>query len=139
MILAGAAGVWLGPYIITPIMFAEFGLSFDCGDGACPKEYPKEVFAKINDEIPQKVDDLLGQFSHYDYMVVVVPELSGYKVHMAGRFRSSFWDKEIQKSLHDWITSRMDALDQEYRKLHAEKPNKALEAITPLGVAQHQH
>jgi hypothetical protein len=133
LILAVAAGVWLGPNIIPPISIRV------CHHGVAGGwDYPQEAFVIINNEMPEKIDALLGQFENQRHMIAITPTLGGYDIHMAGPFKSSLWDEMTQKKLYDRLNTRMHALDQEYRKLHTGKPNHASEAIAPQDGAQPQ-
>jgi hypothetical protein len=84
-----------------------------------------EAYETVNNEIPDKLDTLLGDYVHPDYLVVVTPHTSGFHVAMAGRSGSKLWDKAIQKELYDWICHRMDAI-------HSESPTK----VEPAGAVQ---
>ena len=134
VIVAFGAGIWLSPYIIPPIKLGSVELSVIGGEDG---DYPKEVFYKINDEIPKKTEALLGRFADQDHMIVVTPSQSGYEIYMASPFKTSLWDEIKQKDLQDWIATRMNALRQEYWKLHKEKPNLSSQAIGAEAAPQH--
>ena len=121
-ILACAVGIWLGRVTAptTPIEIRRVAIFVTCGGG----NYPKEAFETVNNEIPGKLDTLLGDYEHLDYLVVVSPQTAGYNVAMAGLAGSKFWDKANQSDLSDWISQRMDAIQ-------LETPTKEVEQVMP--------
>jgi hypothetical protein len=124
IILTCGVGMWLGRATTPtrPIVIQKYAVFVTCGGG----NYPKEAFARVNDEIPERLDTLLGDNEHLGYLVAVTPDSSGYKVAIAGLAGSKLWDKAIQKKLSDWINQRMDAIQ-------LETPTKVEQVVPPNG------
>ena len=106
LILVAIGSAWFGYESRGPALITG-GYSVMVTDGG--GDYPKEAFRIINDELPAKLDSLLGEFSSQHYIVAVLPEISGYRVRMGGP-PGKLWDKEIERKLREWISRRMDAI-----------------------------
>lgn len=128
-VLACAGGVWFGRLTAPtyPMRLGGYVCSVSCGDG----NYPKEAFETVNNEIPARINALLGEYQDSKHLVVVTPMTSGYKVEMAGSGSSKLWDSAIQYSLLDWISERMDAIQ-------LEAPNEAEKAGAKIPATRSQ-
>ena len=110
-VLAFASGTWFGRST-TPkprILIQGEVTSESCGGG----RFTSEEIERINEEIPGKLDSLLGAHQHEQYLVTVTPLGSGYSLWMAGLGIDRLWDLRIQRELRDWVMNRMDAIQLE--------------------------
>jgi hypothetical protein len=63
-VLTCGVGIWLGRISTPtrPIEIHKNAVFVTCGGG----NYPKEAFEKVNNEIPARLDSLLGDHAHFD-------------------------------------------------------------------------
>ncbi len=108
-LLAGAAGLWFGFHIQNPPITWDVAVMVTCGGG----DYPKEAFRKVNDEIASKMNDLFTDSDSERCFVAVVPEISGYRIRIAGDSDSSVMNEAKRKVLSDWIHERMEQIQRE--------------------------
>jgi hypothetical protein len=111
VVLVSSGGIWFGRLTAPMQSFRIEGYicGFTCGGG----NYPKEAFARVNDEIPARLNSLLGEYQDSKHLVVVTPMVSGYHIRMAGPGHSRLWDSSARSSFFDWIRERMDAIQLE--------------------------
>lgn len=76
-------------------------------------DYPKEAFRKVNDEIDEKIDSLVGDHARQELFVAVVPEISGYRVRVAGNSSSKLFKEPMRSQLTAWIDKRMEEIQRE--------------------------
>ncbi len=130
-LLAGGIGIWLGRES-APVKTIEISGScifVTCGGG----NYPKEAFTTVNEELPERLDSLLGENAHSDHLVLVTPVPSGYDVNMVGLAGSKLWDKSVQHELTEWIAQRMDAVQLSTpARVESGADGKMPEAVQPL-------
>jgi hypothetical protein len=108
-VLTGAAGFWLGYQVQNPTMTSDVSLMVTCGGG----DFPKEAFRKVNAEIESKMNQFYPKSDHLDWFVAVVPEISGYRIRMAGERGAPIYDDSRREKLTDWIHERMEQIQRE--------------------------
>lgn len=86
---------------------------------------PTEIVESINNELKEKVSQIVGEYRAQHHLVVVCPMVSGYVIKMAGPSNSNFWDESIQTSLSSWVRDRICTLDSELKARH----NKETEQV----------
>ena len=111
-VLIFTGGIWVGRS--TPpkqsIKIEGYICGVSCGGG----NYAKQTFERLNEEIPQKLDALLGGYmDSANYLVVVAPFPLGYTVRMAGPVRSRLWDSAIKNKLAEWIDVRIEEIESD--------------------------
>lgn len=112
ILVASAGGVWFGFQWRNPPIEWDMRISVTCGGG----NYPKEAFRKVNDEMNAKIDSLIGENASRELFVAVIPDISGYRVRVAGDSGSRLFDEHKKDQLTDWICKRMDEIQQEEQK-----------------------
>lgn len=74
---------------------------------------PTEIVEAINDELKEKVSQIVGGYHAQHHLAVVIPRMSGYDLSIVGPSDSTFWDKSIQTSLRSWVGVRINGLYSE--------------------------
>lgn len=77
-----------------------------CGGG----NYSKDTFMRINEELDDKVIQLLGSEDANQCHVVIIPEISGYRTRIIADHKSPIYDADNSDKLSEWIMTRMDEL-----------------------------
>ncbi len=112
MILSCSVGIWFGTSMNPEIRFQLSNHYITCGGG----DFPKEAFETVNQEIPKKIEVLLGNNEDQNHLVILSPSTAGYLLNMAGSTKSRLWDKQIQEQLDRWIFTRMNDVTHELHK-----------------------
>jgi hypothetical protein len=127
ILIASAGGVWFGFQWRNPPIDWNIMVSVTCGGG----NYPKEAFRKVNDEMNAKIDALVGDYASRELFVAVIPDISGYRIRVAGNSGSKLFDEPMKSHLTDWIGQRMDELQEQERK-EAEQAGTGQPATRPV-------
>ena len=106
MFIMLAGGIWFGFHWQNPPIEWDITTFNTSGGG----DYPKEAFRKVNSEIDSKIDSLLGEDASQEHFVAVIPEVSGYRVRLAGSSSSKLFKEPMSRELSDWISERMDQI-----------------------------
>ena len=109
MLVVLSGGIWFGFQWRNPPIQWDMPTFVTCGGG----NYPKEAFRRVNDEIDEKIDSLIGEQAREELFVAVVPEISGYRVKVAGDSSSKLFREPIRSQLTDWIFLRMEEIHRE--------------------------
>jgi len=110
LILVAIGSLWFGYQIRNPALIVRgYSVFVTCGGG----DYPKEAFRIVNDELGGKIDSLLGGYASQNNIVVVIPEICGYSVTIAGPSGTKLWDEGTERELSEWISRRMNEIQLE--------------------------
>ena len=109
MLVVLAGGIWFGFQWRNPPIQWDMP-TFVTGVGG---NYPKEAFRKVNNEIDEKIDSLVGEHARQELFVAVVPNISGYRVRVAGNSSSKLFKEPMRSQLTDWILQRMEEVQRE--------------------------
>ena len=118
LVLVAIGSVWFGyhirnPSLRTSIRTSIHSVSVTCGGG----EYPKVAFIFVNDELPGKIDSLLGGVASHENIVVITPQIFGYCVRFAAPSESKLWDGGTERELSEWISRRMNEIQLEEHRI----------------------
>jgi len=114
LILVAIGSLWLGYHIRNPALIRRgYCVTVTCGGG----DYPNEAFRIVNDELGDKIDSMLGGYASQNNIVVVIPEISGYRVTIAGPSGTKLWDEGTERELREWIYRRMNEIQLEEQQM----------------------
>jgi hypothetical protein len=109
MLIVLAGGIWFGFQWRNPPIQWDMPTFVTCGGG----NYPKEAFRKVNNEIDGKIESLVGEHASRELFVAVIPDISGYRVRIAGNSSSKLFKEPMSSQLADWISQRMEEIQRE--------------------------
>jgi hypothetical protein len=113
-VVFGAAGGYLAGRSSAPSVRIE-GIEVHTKEGTPPPE----VLSTVNDEMPKRIERVVGPYRTMQHLIVVTPSAAGYIEWKVGPSDSKIWSHEAWHSLQagERINEICDSLSKMKRKL----------------------